>query len=179
MIKRKYLDRSNWKRVIEKSFKSKFINSEEFSGNISLISIEKVSTPLVKSMLGKDYCLANEGFTWLEQLPKDKNYCITTMFDDKGEIVQWYFDVIKAQGVTNRGVAYFDDLFLDVVVLPHGEIILLDEDELQEALTKNEITQMEYDMAYEEANRIMETLASDIDTLANSSKHHLKVLMEE
>ena len=46
---------------------------------------------------------------------------------------------------------YLEDLYLDIVLLPTGEIVLLDGDELIEALAKQVITQQEYDSAYSEA----------------------------
>ena len=42
--------------------------------------------------------------------------------------------------VTDQGVPWFDDLYLDVVVVKNGEVFLLDEDELEDALGRNDIT---------------------------------------
>lgn len=53
---------------------------------------------------------------------------MTTVINEKGEVVQWYFDITLANALTKEGVPYFDDLFLDVVVLPNkdrdGKLIL-------------------------------------------------------
>lgn len=72
------------------------------------------------------------------------------MYNQNKEIIEWYFDISKEIGSEN-GVSYEDDLYLDVVVNPDGEIILLDEDELKEALDRLEISKEDYDMAYNEA----------------------------
>ncbi|MNI59071.1 hypothetical protein D3C73_1142150 [compost metagenome] len=80
------------------------------------------------------------------------------MFDDKGEIVEWYIDVCKTQGVTDQGVPWFDDLYLDIVVLKNGEVFLLDEDELDEALSKGLITVRDYDMATETAQEVLHAI---------------------
>jgi predicted RNA-binding protein associated with RNAse of E/G family len=50
------------------------------------------------------------------------------------------------------GFPWYDDLYLDVVVLADGSFHLLDEDELDEALQEGKITQDEYDIAWQEAN---------------------------
>ena len=72
------------------------------------------------------------------------------MYNQNKEIIEWYFDISKEIGSEN-GVSYEDDLYLDVVVNPDGEIILLDEGELKEALDRLEISKEDYDMAYNEA----------------------------
>ena len=177
MIKRKFADSPNWARIINKRFKITYIENQNFKGHVSAIFLDKVRQPLIKNMLGKDYCLADDGYIWLQQLPTEGNFCITTMFNNKQEIVQWYIDIIKGQGVTENGIAYFDDLFLDVVVLPEGQVLLLDEDELEEALNNNEVTKQEYDLAYKEANKIIKEVATNITELTTLSKEHLKTLI--
>ena len=179
MIKRKFADSPNWTRIINKGFKMTNIDNQDFKGHVSAILLAKVKQPLIKNMFGKDYCLADDGYIWLQQLPVEENFCITTMFNNKQEIVQWYIDIIKAQGITEKGIPYFDDLFLDVVVVPEGQVLLLDEDELEEALNNNEITKQEYNMAYEEANKIINEVATNINRLTELSKEHFKALISE
>ena len=62
-----------------------------------------------------------------------KNFAITAMLDDQQKLVQYYIDVAKEYEIDERGLPYFDDLYLDVVLLPNGEIYVLDEDELEDA----------------------------------------------
>lgn len=56
------------------------------------------------------------------------------MYDEKNEIVEWYFDIARKIGKEN-GIPYEEDLYLDVVVTPTGEIILLKVLFLQGVLT--------------------------------------------
>ena len=95
------------------------------------------------------------------------------MFNNNKEIVQWYFDITKQHGVDNRGIPFFDDLYLDVIVLPSSEILLLDEDELKEALDKKEIIKDEYDLAYREAKMLMEGVALNVKNLSSFSYQYL------
>lgn len=177
LVKRKFANRPDWKRVLQRKFKTTYIKNDNFDGHVSMTLLEKVNPPLIKNMLEKDYCLADDGYIWLEILPTHGNYAITTMYNISMEIIQWYFDIIKDRGVTKDGIPYFDDLFLDVVVLPTSEILLLDEDELKDALDKGEITNQEYDMAYAEANRIIGNIASDIRTLSDFTNRYLNELL--
>ena len=77
------------------------------------------------------------------------------MFDDKGQVVQWYIDICKTQGLTDQQVPWFDDLYLDVVVLPSGEVFLLDEDELEEAFGDGAVTSKDAALARKTAGRLL------------------------
>ena len=82
----------------------------------------------------------------------------------KNEIFEWYFDIAREIGKEN-GIPYEDDLYLDVVVMPTGKIILLDEEELEDAYKGLEVNQKDYDMAYTEAKNLMKQLEKNIDKL--------------
>lgn len=175
-MKRKFIDKEDWPRVTEKRFKCTYINNEEFNGYVSTVYIDKVKEPLNVSTNGKGFCLADEGYIWLQHVPVDKNYALTTMYNSNKEIVQWYFDITKENGVNEEGRVFFDDLYLDVVVIPSSEIILFDEDELEEALENNAIEKTDYDLAYKEANEIMNGIATDVQVLLDFSNKYLKYM---
>jgi predicted RNA-binding protein associated with RNAse of E/G family len=99
------------------------------------------------------------------------------MFNENLEIVQWYFDIIKSSGLDERGIPYFDDLYLDVVALPPDDILLLDEDELEEALQCKDITKEDYDLAYEEAEQIISDI--DVEKLIKVSNKYLRMVLQD
>jgi predicted RNA-binding protein associated with RNAse of E/G family len=175
-MKRKFIDKEEWSRVLEKRFKYIYINNEEFNGYVSIVYIDKVKEPLSVTMKGKEFCLAEEGYIWLQHVPLNSNFAVTTMYNSNKEIVQWYFDVTKGNGVNESGRVFFDDLYLDVVVIPSSEVILFDEDELEEALEANIITKEDYDLAYKEANMIMNGIATDVQALMNFSNKYLEYI---
>lgn len=74
---------------------------------------------------------------------------------------------------------YEDDLYLDVVVRPDGEIILLDEDELKEAYDRYEVSEAEFEMAYDEANKLMKRLTGNKDKLEEFTNGYLKVFSKK
>lgn len=172
-MKRKYLDRSDWSRILKKSFKLAYVCNEELQGYVSAVYVNKVKAPLIKNMLGEDYNIVDDGYIWLQCTPIAGNHSMTVMYDKNKEIVQWYFDITKQNSVDEEGRTFFDDLYLDVVVLPSSEVILLDEDELQEALDTNDITKEDYELAYREANMLMDGIASDIEKLIEFSNRYL------
>ena len=53
-------------------------------------------------------------------------------------------------------VTGLEDLYLDVVITNLGEIIVLDEDELEQALEENYITKEQYDMAIKVGKNIIQ-----------------------
>lgn len=56
-------------------------------------------------------------------------------------------------------------------------MILLDEDELQQALEDNDITKDQYELAYREAQMIMKTIQDNRKLLPLNSKWYLEQLM--
>lgn len=92
MLKRKFGDRSDWKRVLARQYAQSYIGSDDFKGYVTLLRIVKVSEPLFVNYEGKQICIVDDGYQWLQQFPSGKNHSVTTMFDAKGHIVQWYID---------------------------------------------------------------------------------------
>ena len=123
------------------------IDNEYFNGYVCLVKIKNVEKPWLISDDGFNACILDENYEWLEIYPDNEKYAITVMYDDKQNIVEWYFDMIKSSGIENE-VPYIDDLYLDLVIGSKGEMIVLDENELKEALNRNEITAEEFEMAY-------------------------------
>lgn len=174
MLKRVYGNRSNWKRVVERDYKQTFHHDKDFIGHITLLNIRKVSEPLFVKYQGKNVCIVNDSYSWLQQFPIGKNHSVTTMFDAKGEVVQWYIDICHEIGTENN-IPWMDDLFLDIVVLPTGEIMLLDEDELEEALSKGVIEKSLYDLAWKEAKEIINLVNDGRFGLLNLAKIHKEI----
>ncbi|WP_313891637.1 DUF402 domain-containing protein [Psychrobacillus sp.] len=178
MLKRKYGDRSGWKRIIERKYSQTYMESREFIGHITLLHLVQVSEPLWVNYGEKNICIVDNGYMWLQHYPIGKNYSVTSMFDASGEIVQWYIDICYEIGIEHN-VPWLDDLFLDIVVLANGEIILLDEDELEEALENGSIDKAMYNLAWDEANRITDLIKEKTFKLLPISQIHKKTLEEQ
>lgn len=178
-MKRKLADRLDWSRVLSRKFLSKFVDEVDFKGHITLISIYQVKEPLRRNINGQEMCLVNDGYFWMQHFPLNSNYCVTTMFNEKKEVVQWYFDISKCVGVTEQGIPYWDDLYLDIVVFPNGDFYIKDEDELEVALLRKHINDEDYRLA----KNIMTDLIKEIETMENniiknSTNHFEYILME-
>jgi predicted RNA-binding protein associated with RNAse of E/G family len=175
-MKRKFADRSNWRRPVERRFKMSYMDNDEFRGYVTAIYLDRVLSPLNVTVNGKEVCVIDSGFVWMQHFPMNSNHAMTTMFNRNREIVQWYFDISKEIGVDSRGIPYQDDLYLDVVVLPPMELELIDEDDLEEALRSRKITLGDYELAYREARDLMEKLSNGTYGLIKYCKKHLNYL---
>lgn len=163
-MKRSRLSYDEWKCIISKDMRGKRIDSELLEGYIGLIDIKEVSKAQIWKFNGEDVVVCDRGRKWLSILPRNDWYCITAMMDEEGKILSWYIDMIAEQGVDADGVPYFDDLYLDLVVYPDGTIVVDDMDELEEALSKKDITQEQFDIAIETSQRLQRGILSDISS---------------
>ena len=92
------------------------------------------------------------------------------IMDENGDIILWYIDMIASQGIDVDGVPYFDDLYLVLAVYPDGTIIVDDMDELEEALSKKDITQEQFNLAIETSHRLKRGMLSNISSFIEYTK---------
>lgn len=173
-MKRKYLDGSNWAWLAERSYKWMYIEGE-WQGYISLVKMGEVSRKL-KTHYNPSICLCDDGYKGIIFLPDHETWCVTAIYDRNNEIVEWYFDITKTNGVDERGIPYFEDLYLDVIVAPDFSVYLIDEDELKEAVEEKKITQEEYNLAYDTYERLVKEMVSNKDFLTKFLAQYLKLL---
>ncbi len=163
-MKRSRLSYDEWKCIISKDIHGKRLNSELLNGYIGLIDIKEVSKPQIWKFNGEDIVVCDKGRKWLSILPQNDWYCITAMMDEQGKVLLWYIDMIAKQGIDYDGVPYFDDLYLDLVVYPDGTIVVDDMDELEAALSKNDITQEQFDLAIKTSHKLQQGILSNISS---------------
>lgn len=179
MLKRRYGDRAGWRRVLERKYAQDFLDTKEFQGYITLLKIEKITEPLLIQYDDIKVCIVDEVFFWLQQYPKDRHHAVTTMFNEKGEVVQWYVDICLRNGISDDQIPWFDDLFLDIIKLPTGEVIQKDADELEQALLSGEIDQSQYNLAWIEATQITRQIKSNQFSLIHLSDLHKNLLLDK
>ena len=153
-VKVKYIDKRHWRRLVEREYTEVKVNNNRFKGIIGLVTIKKVREPLEVTVVGQNIIVADDNYKWLQILPDKKRYSITVMFDNKGNPLEYYFD-INIKNITQKGNARTIDLCLDVLVLPNGEYELVDEDDLMYALQNKQISKKQYHEAYIIAHQLM------------------------
>lgn len=167
------------RHVTEKSqntlYKINSVASNEFTGDICYYHFKEI---INKITIPDGKCILDNGYKWIEFYDYNSKIKLTAIYDENSQIVEWYFDIARKIGKEND-VPYEDDLYLDVVVTPTGEIILLDEDELQGAYNRLEVNKEEYDMAYNEANQLMKKLENNKNKLEEFTNRYLKEFQDK
>ena len=116
-----------------------------------LLDIDAVREPLTVRSVLREAVIADAGYTWLQLSPDRGGWWLTVMYDQNGDLVQYYFDITLRNFIAEDGEPRFVDLYLDVVMDPAGYWALLDQDELCEARNLQNITESEYRTALERA----------------------------
>lgn len=138
-MKRKSLSYASWTCILARELRVRRL-TEPFQGYAALLSMREVTEPQVWSWHGQPLTVCDRGMAWLSMLPERGGLCVTAQLDADGRVVLWYIDMIAGQGVDARGVPWFDDLYLDLIVNPDGTMAVDDRDELDEALRQGDIT---------------------------------------
>lgn len=164
-MKRKRLFYDEWTCILDKEQYIKYIDNDVFHGYISEIKILDVSSPQVWKFNGKEIVMCKSGYKWLSILPSNEYYCMTAMIDEQDQILLWYIDMIAGQGIDQDSMPYFYDLYLDLVVYPDGCVVEDDRDELEEALSKKDITFEQFELADRTCNHLKKEVLSDCKSL--------------
>ncbi len=149
------------------------INNNDFKGDIYLNNFTKIKNPYI---LENGLCMRDTGYKWLEFYDYNSKVRLTAMYNEKNEIFEWYFDIARVIGKEN-GIPYEDDLYLDVLLTKDGKTILLDEDELKEALERREITKEEFDETYDIANKLIKRLDGNKEKVKEFTDKYLTMIL--
>ena len=159
--------------VLKVENKIKTINSKDFKGDVYLNNFINISEPL---LLSNGLCIQDTNYKWLKFYDYNSKVQLTAIYNQKNEIIEWYFDIARSIGKEN-GIPYEDDLYLDVVLNPSGKIVLLDEDELKEAYERKEMTKEEYEEAYKAAENLIEKLKGRENKVLEFTDKYLKEML--
>lgn len=179
-MKLNYADRRTDKNILKKKFKIMDVDDGEFNGKISLIEIEELKKNFEANRPdGTSQLIIAKNYKIMTYFPKNETYSMTVMYDNKCNLIQWYFDIERYQCKYDSQIPYSEDLYLDVVVLPDGTFYTLDEEELKEALMNQLISKEEYNRAYVTRNQITQMIEDHFATLCNFTNKSLESLMNK
>lgn len=172
-LKKRYADRHVGRKANKSKQKVMSVKEKYFTGDIYFYNFIEVEDKIV---IPNGKCIMDNNYKWLEFYDYNSKVKLTVIYDENNKIIEWYFDIAREIG-KEKDVPYEDDLYLDVVVTPTGEVILLDEDELKVALDRMEITKLEYENAYKEAENLMNRLKGRKEKLQEFTNKYLKIMM--
>ena len=158
----------------EGKYNIKIIDDDYFKGYVNYVKLENIKEPLIVNNGNYNVCIKDNKYFWIEVYPDKGNYVITIMFDDKDNLIEWYFDVSKKVGIENK-MPYEDDLYLDMVITKDKEKIILDENELIDAYNRKEITKEDLDNAYKTIEYLENKYYNNFSELKNLTDYLLKM----
>lgn len=177
-LKKKEMNKNDWKRVIDKDYVDEYIfDNGTLIGVASLLKIKKISSPSYKTYGTTQIKIADLNYYWLQIGLIGENYWITAMYDEKKELIQYYIDITYKNLISLNDEPAFYDLFLDVVKLKNGQIYILDEDELEEAFNNKIIGSTEYDIAYKEVQKIKNVLSNPDNMIEQMCSKYFEILI--
>jgi len=151
-------------KVEEGEYIQKRIDEEFFKGYVCNVKFKDVKNPIIIKNEIREFYIKNNGYEWFEVYPDNANYAITIMFDDNKNLIEWYFDIAKEVGIEND-IPYEDDLYLDMLIMPDGQKVVLDEEELLEALNLGKIMQSDVDLAYQTLKQLESQYVNNFEYL--------------
>ncbi|CAN5738614.1 DUF402 domain-containing protein [soil metagenome] len=173
--RRKYADRTRWVRVLERSFAVKRLETTEFNGFVTRLNLLKVLEPLFVTSVGQRLCIADAGYTWLQHFPDNSRYCVTTVLNPAGEVVHFYIDIADKTGVSDEGIPWWDDVYLDVLAVPGVGSEIIDEDDLKEGLAQGVISEEDAERARAEADRLKSLIDKGEFPLLDLAPKHVEL----
>ena len=160
-MNKRTIRRDDWYRVLEKEVIIRDFRWKEMSGKISLLQINKVSSPLAIDYGTEQVKIVDVGYSWVQIAPEGQFFWITSMFDENDRLVEIYIDMTDGN-VTEADDPWFSDMYLDYVVhLQADSVMELDRDELDEAYRSRLITQQQYERTLQEGSKIYQYLTDN------------------
>lgn len=181
MIKRKRVKDVYMREVTESEVKTKF--NEELNAFITYKHVINTTEKARSYVNGEKRTIVDKGYTILEYSPINEEFNCRVNIDNKGNILQYYFDIIEGIELVNNDL-YYNDLFLDVVYhlkALGGEnyITLLDENELRDAFNNNELSKEVVNHCYEVAESIMKSIKNNTNIFINRGTRDYLEMREE
>lgn len=157
---------TNWEMV--------FINKTEEEYCLTIKKINKIDQPFVVQEFGKSIVFIDDGYYIVEFTPLNQFYNARVFLDRNANIIGYYFDMSRENGLRDN-VPYYDDLYLDVVYFPdeNNLIEVLDEDELLDAFNEGKITKEEYELAKKVGADVIDEIRNNQNVFVNMDKKAL------
>ena len=93
--------------------------------------------------------------TWLKE-----GYKISKVMNIAREVKYWYCDIIHVEAKEDGKLYRFIDLLLDVKVMPDGQVIVMDMDELALAVETRLVTQQQANQSLRQCDRLLKRVYS-------------------
>ncbi len=170
-MKKKYIKNTYLLGVSDYTLKIK----KEKEGYIAVKHVKEIDKPYIETHSGKNICLLDDGYYIVEYFSPEEHYLVRVFLNDKKQIQQYYIDITKENNY-NDGDPYYLDLYLDITIDVHkdNQVMVWDENELEEAKMTKDITEEDYNMAYETLKKLLNEIKENNNFWIN--KDHKKTV---
>lgn len=162
-VKRKDMQHKDWFRIIKKQYISREIQIDNYHGVVSLNIWEQIAEPLFVNNSKYDVKILDNGYKWIQIALRDTHFWLTAMYDNQDKLIEIYFDITRENYFDDINNPCFDDLFSDIVITNDKQVYILDEDELEMALSENVITKEEYGRVKDTTKKLYSYLVNNMD----------------
>lgn len=156
--------RSDWHRILERAYKASPCSFQGMEGVVSLLQMKRVTEPLKVQHEFGEVLIADVGYSWLQVAFKEQMFWATMMYSPEGKFLQGYFDITAWNKFEDVDNPTFRDMYLDLVLTADDKILVLDQDELDEALEQKEITMEEYQQTIDAGEKLYSFLQENRET---------------
>ena len=166
-------------RVTASRFYSRALEFGGTDGREAIYLVDAITAPLRVFNGSKTITINDTGYSWYQLALRDRFVWLHACFDAAGELVEVYFDVTAGNRFDDPEEPCFQDMYLDVVITPAGELRTLDRDELDAALESEAITRAEYDAAIAHGEALLRDIEQRrFDVIDFCVKHRKSLLAE-
>jgi len=133
---------------------------------VTVKKINKVEKPFITD---QGVIIMDDGYTFIDILPKKEKYTYKIFLDENKNDILYYFDIVKENAIDElTGVPYYIDMYTDIMIYTSdNKIMIVDEDELQEALNAGKISKKDYN----EVNKVTKKLYKELTAGVNKYKN--------
>ena len=175
-MKKRDMRRSDWRRVTKRKYAQTPVNINGYFGVASALVIEDLTAPLTVSYPKGSVKIADRGYTWVQAALQSARFWLTAMFDEKDRLIQLYFDITGGNHFDDPLNPWFEDMYLDIVAAPSGELWTLDGDELDAALAQGDITRRQYGQAKQDCAKLLAYLEAQLPEVISQCENLLSSL---
>lgn len=167
-MKKKFISQTYLRGV--DMYEQAIIQDEKLNCYLSIKCINNIDNPYIESHTGKGFCLLDKGYYIVEYLPIGKNYAVRVFLDDNKDVVEYYIDVTKENGIVEE-IPFYLDLYLDITIdeKDNKNVMTWDETELEEAVKNGLVTREDAKMAYEVMGDLLKQIEENTNPYINNS----------
>lgn len=142
------------------------------------MKVKKIESPIITKRDEKNITILDNDYIYIQILPINKNYSLTMTYDNNGNFIEWYFDITSSNFLDERGMPFYEDMYLDIVLTKAKKTYILDKEELDEALQRKEITSEQYNFAIREAELVKLKLLENFEFLQDIAIKYYKLFFK-